>query len=81
MIGENRAVIVVLENAHPNSTFAVSVNEFTRGTCVGSWEPVGSVTTDESGKGLLVQKMNLQSGHSYVFRFVDAQGNLAYATS
>lgn len=77
----NGRVVVELGNAHSNSTYTVSVDQFTQGACDGSWQSVGSVTTNQAGNGLLVQKLNLQSGHSYVFEFKDAQGNLVYATS
>ena len=77
----NGNVIVDLQSAHPSSTYTVSVDKFTQGSCDGSWQSVGSINTDQAGNGLLTQKLNLQSGHGYVFRLVDAQGNLAYATA
>ena len=77
-MASNGRLIVVLENAHSSSSYAVSVDA--QGTCDGSWQSVGSINTDQAGNGQLVQNLKLNSGHSYVFEFTDAQGNLVYAT-
>jgi len=76
----NGHVVVVLQNANPSNTYTVSVDRFTQGACDGSWQSVGSISTDQKGNGLLVQQLNLQLGHDYVFEFRDTQGSLVYAT-
>ena len=77
----NGNVVVELQDAHPTTTYTVTVDKFTQGACDGSWQSVGSINTDQTGNGLLAQKLKLQTGQSYVFRFIDAQGNLVYATT
>jgi hypothetical protein len=77
----NGQVIADLQSAHPSSTYTVSVDQFTEGACDGSWQSIGSVSTNQMGNGMLVEKFSLQSGQSYVFEFKDAQGNLVYAAT
>ena len=74
-------VSVLLWNAHPSSTYTVSVDKLTQGACDGSWQSVGSISTDQAGNGQMLQKLSLQYGQWYVFEFKDAQGKLVYATS
>jgi hypothetical protein len=68
--------------ANPSSsTFTVSVAQIkANGACDGTWKSLGSINTDQAGRGELIQKDGLTSG-SYVFEFRDSAGNLAYATS
>jgi hypothetical protein len=80
MVG-NGAVTILLQDAHPSSKYIVSVDQFSQGACDGSWQSVGSVSTNQVGSGQLVQQLNLQPGQIYVFEFKDAQGGLVYATS
>ena len=80
IIVSNR-VVISLQHATPNSAFTISVGyQQTNGGCDGTWQPVGSLNTDNTGSGILVQQLSLPSGHSYIFEFHDSAGNLLYAT-
>ena len=81
VIVRSGVVGVLLLNTHPSSTYTVSVDKLTQGVCDGSWQSVGSISTDQAGNGQLLQKLNLQYGQRYVFEFKDAQGKLVYATT
>ena len=77
----NGKLTVGLQNAHPSSTYTVTVAKYSQGSCDGSWQSIGSLSTDHAGNGLLAQKSTLQYGQNYVFEFKDAQGNLVYAAT
>jgi len=73
---------IYLRNAKPNSTYIIWVGYVqTGGLCKGTWLPVGSVSTDETGEGISVQWFYPSGSYSYcVFEFKDSAGNLVYAT-
>lgn len=73
-------LMIGLTFVNPSSTYSVAVSKSNAfGVCDGTWNSLGSVNTDGTGRGELVQKDGLSSG-SYVFEFTDSAGNLAYAT-
>lgn len=71
---------VRLQNAHPNSVYSVSIGYLNGNGCDGTWQSLGSISTDQAGNGYVVQHLNLKS-HQYQVQFKDSNGNVVYATS
>ena len=74
-------LIVTLQGATPNTSynFLLGYKQST-GTCDGTWQSLGSISTDASGNGSFDQVLTLQSGHQYVFELQDSHGSVAFAT-
>ena len=74
-------VVVSLQSANPSSTYSVSVGYVrSGGACDGTWQSIGSLSTDAAGNGNLTEPFHLSSGHKYVFELTDGAGTVVYAS-
>ena len=83
VVGITRSGISVsLRGATPSNEYQVLVgHEESTGSCDGTWQSVGAITTDSLGNGNLSPVVSLPSGRQYVFELKDESGNVAFATS
>jgi hypothetical protein len=72
---------VRLENANPNTAYTISLGHLnSNGNCDGTWQSLGSITTDQAGEGYVLQHLSLPS-NPYIIELSDGTGKLAYATA
>ena len=80
------SVIVSIQKAQSATMYNVTVVKLGNGESDKSWvcgsssQNVGSITTDLSGQGQLIQPYKSSHGASYVVELVDSQGHVVFAS-
>lgn len=72
---------ITLVKATPNSAYNIQVGYVSStGVCDGTWKTFGSISTDQSGTGVLAQSSSLPGNHQDVLEFTDGSGKVVFAT-
>ena len=80
------SVIVSIQKAQSATLYNVTVVKLGNGESDQSWvcgsssQNVGSITTDLSGQGQLIQAYKSSHGTNYVVELLDSKGNVVYAS-
>ena len=80
------SVIVSIQKAQSATHYNVTVVKLGSGESDKSWvcgsssQNVGSITTDLTGQGQLIQPFKASHGASYVVEVLDSQGHVVYAS-